>query len=70
MIFLILFALAGAGGAIYWFKIRNKKSSTKGDTDPNDLFEDDEDYEIEETEVETEQDYEVENDDNEEDKEK
>ncbi|HIU56906.1 MAG TPA: DUF4366 domain-containing protein [Candidatus Ornithomonoglobus merdipullorum] len=70
VIFLILFALAGAGGAIYWFKIRNKKSSTKGDTDPNDLFEEDEDYEIEETEVETEQDDEAENDDNEEDKEK
>lgn len=70
VIFLILFALAGAGGAIYWFKIRNKKSSTKGDTDPNDLLEDDDDYEIEETEVETEQDDEVDNDGNEEDKEK
>lgn len=66
-IFLILFALAGAGGAFYWFKIRNKKSSTKGDTDPNDLFEEDEDYEIEETEVETETetDYEPENEDEE-----
>lgn len=53
---LIIFALFGAGGAFYWFKIRNKKTSTKGGTDPNDLFEDDEDYETEdETDYEVEQ---------------
>lgn len=57
---LIIFALFGAGGAFYWFKLRNKKTSTKGVTDPNDLFEDDEDYE---TEDET--DYEVERSDEE-----
>lgn len=54
--FTIAFAVLGAGGALYWSKIKNKKSSTKGSTDPNDLFEeDDEDYEIEdeETEIET-----------------
>lgn len=64
---LVLFALFGAGGAFYWFKIKNKKSSTKGDTDPNDLFEEDEDYETEDedTEVETdaETDYEIEDED-------
>ena len=59
---LVLFALFGAGGAFYWFKVKNKKSSTKGDTDPNDLFEEDEDYE---TEDETE--YKVENGDTDDD---
>lgn len=59
---LVLFALFGAGGAFYWFKVKNKKSSTKGDTDPNDLFEEDEDYE---TEDET--DYKVENGDTDDD---
>lgn len=56
LIGLIAFAVLGAGGALYWNKIKNKKSSTKGSTDPNGLFEeDDEDYEIEdeETEIET-----------------
>ena len=66
---LVLFALFGAGGAFYWFKVKNKKSSTKGDTDPNDLFEEDEDYETEDedTEVETEAepDYEIEDEDSE-----
>ena len=59
---LVLFALFGAGGAFYWFKVKNKKSSTKGDTDPNDLFEEDEDYETED-----EVDYEVENGDTDDD---
>lgn len=51
LIILIVFALIGAGGAFYWFKIRNKKSSTKGATDPQELFEDD-DYEIEDDDAE------------------
>ncbi|MDO5398203.1 MAG: DUF4366 domain-containing protein [bacterium] len=69
LIVLVLFALLGAGGAFYWFKIKNKKSSTKGTTDPNDLYEEDEDYETEDedTEVETdaEPDYEIEDEDSE-----
>lgn len=70
LIGLILLVLLGSGGAFYWFNIRNKKSSTKGTTDPADLYEeDDEDYETEseDTEVETnsEQDYEIEDDDSE-----
>lgn len=65
---LVLLALLGGGGAFYWFNIRNKKTSTKGTTNPADLYEeDDEDYEIEseDTEVETdsEQDYETEDSD-------
>lgn len=65
---LILIVLLGGGGAFYWFNIKNKKSSTKGTTDPADLYdEDEEDYETEseDTEVETdsEQDYEIEDDD-------
>ena len=66
LIGLIVFALLGGGGALYWFKIKNKKPSTKGTTDPNDLFEEDEDYD-EETEVETddEHDYETEDEDGE-----
>lgn len=65
---LVLLALLGGGGAFYWFNIKNKKSSTKGTTDPNDLYEeDDEDYETEDTEVETdsEPEYEVEDEDSE-----
>ena len=64
LIGLIVFALFGGGGALYWFKVKNKKPSTKGTTDINDLFEDDEDYD-EETEVETdnEHDYETEDED-------
>lgn len=58
LIILVLFALAGAGGAFYWFKIKNKKSSTKGTTDPNDFYEEDEDYETED-----EADYEIESGD-------
>ena len=61
---LVLFALFGAGGAFYWFKIKNKKSSTKGDTDPNALFEEDEDYETE-VETDAEPDYEIEDEDSE-----
>ena len=54
LIGLIVFALFGGGGALYWFKVKNKKSSTKGTTDINDLFEDDEDYDTDaDTEVET-----------------
>lgn len=68
LIGLIFLVLLGGGGVFYWFNIRNKKSSTKGTTDPADLYEDDdEDYETEseDTEVETdsEQDYEIEDDD-------
>lgn len=65
---LVLLALLGGGGAFYWFNIKNKKSSTKGTTDPNDLYEeDDEDYETEDSEVETdsEPEYEVEGEDSE-----
>lgn len=70
---LVLFALLGGGGAFYWFNIKNKKSRTKGTTDPADLYEedeeDDEDYEIEseDTEIETdyESEYELEDEDNE-----
>ena len=66
---LVLFALFDAGGAFCWFKVKNKKSSTKGDTDPNDLFEEDEDYETEDedTEVETDADpdYEIDDEDSE-----
>lgn len=65
---LVLLALLGGGGAFYWFNIKNKKSSTKGTTDPNDLYEeDDEDYETEDTEVETdsEPEYEVEDENSE-----
>lgn len=61
---LVLFALFGAGGAFCWFKVKNKKSSTKGDTDPNDLFEEDEDYETE-VETDAEPDYEIEDEDSE-----
>ena len=54
LIGLIIFALLGGGGALYWFKVKNKKPSTKGTTDINDLFEDDEDYDTDaDTEVET-----------------
>ena len=54
LIGLIIFALFGGGGALYWFKVKNKKPSTKGTTDINDLFEDDEDYDTDaDTEVET-----------------
>lgn len=65
---LVLLALLGGGAAFYWFNIRNKKTSTKGTTNPADLYEeDDDDYEIksEDTEVETdsEQDYETEDSD-------
>lgn len=65
---LVLLALLGGGGAFYWFNIKNKKSSTKGTTDPNDLYEeDDEDYETEDTEVETDSkpEYEVEDENSE-----
>lgn len=65
---LVLLALLGGGGAFYWFNIKNKKSSTKGTTAPNDLYEeDDEDYETEDSEVETdsEPEYEVEGEDSE-----
>ena len=66
---LVLLALLGGGGAFYWFNIRNKKSSTKGTTDPNDLYdeEDDEDYEIEGVETETEDETGIENDEESED---
>lgn len=73
LIGLVLLALLGGGGAFYWFNIRNKKSSTKGTTDPNDLYDDeyDEDYEIEgeEADIETEADNEtdIENDEESED---
>ena len=72
LIGLVLMALLGGGGAFYWFKIRNKKSSTKGTTDPNDLYdEDDEDYEIEgddtDIEAETEDETDIENDEESED---
>lgn len=68
LIGLILIVLLGGGGAFYWFNIKNKKSSTKGTTDPSDLYEeDDEDYETErdnaEVEMDSEQDYEIEDDD-------
>lgn len=54
IVILLVFALLGGGGALYWFRLRNKKSSTKGSTDLNDLYEEDEDYETEEeTEIET-----------------
>ena len=54
LIGLIVFILFGGGGALYWFKVKNKKPSTKGTTDINDLFEDDEDYDTDaDTEVET-----------------
>ncbi len=63
VVILLLLALLGAGGAFYWFKVKNKKSSTKGTTDPNDFYEEDEDYETEdeetETETDAEQDYEA-----------
>ena len=65
---LVLLALLGGGGAFYWFNIRNKKTSTKGTTNPADLYEeDDEDYEIEDIEVEmgSEPEYEVESEDSE-----
>ena len=48
--FLIILAILGGGGAFYWFKIKNKKSSTKGTSDPSDYEDDDEE---EETEYET-----------------
>lgn len=54
IVILLAFALLGGGGALYWFKLRNKKSSTKGSTDPADLYEEDEDYEIEDEEMEIE----------------
>ena len=54
IVILLVFALLGGGGALYWFRLRSKKSSTKGSTDLNDLYEEDEDYETEdETEFET-----------------
>lgn len=55
VIALILLMLLGSAGAFYWFNIRKKKSSTKGATDPNDLYEEDDEYdsEEEETEIET-----------------
>lgn len=46
---LIVLMLLGGGGAFYWFKIKNKKPSTKGDTEPEE-YEDD-DYEEESEEV-------------------
>lgn len=52
IVILLAFALLG-GGALHWFRLRNKKSSTKGSTDLDDLYEEDEDYETEETEIET-----------------
>lgn len=55
---LIILALLGGGGAFYWFKIKNKKPSTKGTTDPSDFEEDDED----DTDYETETDSENEDD--------
>ena len=55
---LIILALLGGGGAFYWFKIKNKKPSTKGTTDPTDYEEDDED----DTDYETETDSENEDD--------
>lgn len=63
---LVLLALLGGGGAFYWFNIRNKKTSTKGTTDPADLYEeDDEDYETEseDSETDSESDYEIEDED-------
>ena len=55
---LIILALLGGVGAFYWFKIKNKKPSTKGTTDPTDFEEDDED----DTDYETETDSENEDD--------
>ena len=60
LIGLIIFALFGGGGALYWFKVKNKKPSTKGTTDINDLFDEDEDYN---EETDDEHDYEVEDED-------
>ena len=62
---LVLIALLGGGGAFYWFNIKNKKSSTKGTTDPADLYEDedDEDYETESKDAVVETDYDIEDDD-------
>ena len=51
---LIILALLGGGGAFYWFKIKNKKPSTKGTTDPSDFEEDDEDDTDYETETDSE----------------
>lgn len=51
---LIILALLGGGGAFYWFKIKNKKSSTKGTTDLSDFEEDDEDDTDYETDSENE----------------
>lgn len=49
---LAILLLLGGAGAFYWFKIKNKKPSTKGTTDPSD-YEDEDD---EDTEPETEPD--------------
>lgn len=64
VIALILIILLGGGGAFYWFNIRKKKSSTKGATDPNDLYEEDDEYdsEEEETEIETNEEPDIEED--------
>ena len=59
---LIILALLGGGGAFYWFKIKNKKPSTKGTTDPSDFEEDDEDDTDSETETDIENDDEPESD--------
>ncbi len=63
---LLIFVLLGGGGAFYWFKVKNKKSSINGtadgDTDPDDLYEDDEDYEIEGEENEADEEADNEND--------
>ena len=59
------FALLGAGGAFYWYTAKNKKTSTKGDTDLDDLYDEDDDTEIESDDsegIETET-YETENED-------
>lgn len=47
---LLILAILGAGGALYWFKFKNKKSSTKGTTEPEEYYEDDESEEDEENE--------------------
>ncbi len=62
---MLIIAILGAGGALYWFKIKGNKPSTKGTSDPSDYEEDEEDSDYE-TEGDKEDDNEDEADDDDE----
>lgn len=57
LLFLILIAVGGAGGAVYWFKFRNKQPKKKGGNDFDDysfVQDDEEETEIDDADLMTE----------------